>query len=332
MRIGLIGLGRIGAFHAATLRTLDRVSTLLVADVVPGQAEAMVSRFAAVPVDTAADLIAANPDAVVIASSTPTHLGLLTAAVQVGVPAFCEKPVAEDPVAGQNLLALVEDLGVPVQIGFQRRFDPAFKAAKAEFDAGTLGWLTTVRSTTMDQLPPPAAYVATSGGIFRDCAVHDIDTLRWVTGQDVVEVHAVGSNRGDAFFGEVGDVDTASILLTLDEGTIGVVSNTRYNGEGYDVRLELHGSKGSISAGLDDGLPLRSASPDVQFPAGPRHRYFMDRFAEAFRQELATFLEVAAGNLPSPCTIADGLEDSWIAEACTRSCREHRPVNLSEIR
>jgi myo-inositol 2-dehydrogenase / D-chiro-inositol 1-dehydrogenase len=332
MRIGLIGLGRIGAFHAATLSTLDRVSTLLVADVVPGRAEAMAARFGAVPIDTAEDLIAADPDAVVIASSTPTHLGLLTAAVQVGVPAFCEKPVAEDPVAGQKLHALVEDLGVPVQIGFQRRFDPGFKAAKAELDAGTLGWLTTVRSTTMDQLPPPPAYVATSGGIFRDCAVHDIDTLRWVTGRDVVEVNAVGSNRGDAFFGEAGDVDTASILLTLDDGTIGVVSNTRYNGEGYDARLELHGSKGSISAGLDDGLPLRSASPDVQFPAGPRHRYFMDRFAEAFRQELATFLEVAAGNLPSPCTIADGLENSWLAAACTRSSREHRSVNLSEIR
>jgi myo-inositol 2-dehydrogenase / D-chiro-inositol 1-dehydrogenase len=332
MRIGLIGLGRIGAFHAATLSRLDRVSTLLVTDVVPGQSEMTAARVGALPVDTAADLIAANPDAVVIASSTPTHLELLTAAVQAGVPAFCEKPVTEDPAAGQNLLGLVENLEVPVQIGFQRRFDPAFEAAKAELDAGTLGWLTTVRSTTMDPVPPPPAYVATSGGIFRDCAVHDIDALRWVTGREVVEVHAVGSNRGDAFFREVGDFDTVSILLTLDDGTIGVVSNTRYNGEGYDVRLELHGSKGSIAAGLDDGLPMRSASPHVQFPAGPRYRYFMDRLAEAFRRELSTFLDVAAGKLTSPCTIADGLEASWVAEACARSSREHRPVSLREIR
>ena len=332
MRIGLIGLGRIGAFHAATLSTLDRVSTLLVTDVVPSQAETTAAKIGAVPIDTAADLIAAKPDAVVIASSTPTHLELLTKAVQAGIPTFCEKPVAEDPASARDLPGLVEDLGVPVQIGFQRRFDPAFEAAKAELDAGTLGWLTTVRSTTMDPLPPPPAYVATSGGIFRDCAVHDIDTLRWVTGREVVEVYAVGSNRGDTFFGEVGDVDTASILLTLDDGTIGVVSNTRYNGEGYDVRLELHGSKGSIAAGLDDGLPMRSASPDVQFPAGPRHQYFMDRLAEAFRRELSTFLEVAVGNLPSPCTIADGLEASWVAEACARSSREHRPVSLREIR
>jgi myo-inositol 2-dehydrogenase / D-chiro-inositol 1-dehydrogenase len=332
MRIGLIGLGRIGAFHAATLITLDEVSQLLVTDVVPGVAENVAVRIGAVPIESAEALISTGVDAVVIASSTPTHLELLTKAVCTGVPTFCEKPVADDPYAAQDLLALVDQYRVPVQIGFPRRFDPAFNAAKAELEAGTLGWLTTVRSTTMDPAPPPPAYVAASGGIFRDCSVHDLDALRWVTGREVVEVYAVGSNRGDTFFGEAGDVDTASILLTLDDGTIGVVSNTRYNGEGYDVRLELHGSQGSIAAGLDEGLPMRSASGDVQFPRGPGHKYFMDRLAEAFRRELATFIEVAAGNLPSPCTVADALEASWIAEACARSCREHRPVNLSEIR
>jgi myo-inositol 2-dehydrogenase / D-chiro-inositol 1-dehydrogenase len=332
MRIGLIGLGRIGAFHATTLSNLDRVSTLLVTDVVPGVAEATAARIGATPVEAVEDMFDAGLDAVVIASSTPSHLGLLRTAVQTGVPAFCEKPVAEDPYAAKDLAAFVERHQVPVQIGFPRRFDPAFLAAKAEFDRGALGWLTTIRSTTMDASPPSAAYIATSGGIFRDCSVHDIDTLRWVTGREVVEVYAVGGNRGAAFFGEAGDVDTASVLLTLDDGTIGLVSNTRYNGEGYDVRLELHGSKGAIAAGLDEGLPIRSASPDVRFPAGPRHRDFMGRLAEAFRRELATFLEVAAKHLPSPCTVADGLEASWVAEACTRSSREHRPVTLSEIR
>ena len=332
MRIGLIGLGRIGAFHATTLSSLDRVSTLLVTDVESGLAEAAAARIGATPVKTVADLFEAGLDAVVIASSTPSHLELLRAAVQTGVPAFCEKPVAEDPYAAKDLVAFVERHQAPVQIGFPRRFDPAFLAAKAEVDSGALGWLTTIRSTTMDASPPSAAYIATSGGIFRDCSVHDIDTLRWVTGREVIEVFAVGSNRGDAFFAEAGDVDTASVLITLDDGTIGVVSNTRYNGEGYDVRLELHGSKGAIAAGLDEGFPMRSASPDVPFPAGPRHRYFMDRLAEAFRRELATFLEVAAEHLPSPCTVADGLEASWVAEACTRSSREHRPVTLTEIR
>ena len=332
MRIGLIGLGRIGAFHADTLSQHDRVDQLVVTDAVPGVAEAAALKFGATAVVDSDALLASGLDGVVIASSTPTHLGLLRAAVAAGIPTFCEKPVAEDPYAVADLVAQVAASGVPVQIGFPRRFDPAFVAVKAALDAGELGWLTTIRSTTMDPAPPPAAYVAASGGIFRDCAIHDFDAVRWATGREVVEVYATGGNRGDALFAEADDVDTASALLTFDDGTVGVVSNTRYNGQGYDVRLELHGSAGSIAAGLDDGLPLRSAAPEVAFPAGPAHTFFMDRFAAAFQIELSTFLAVAAGEQTSPCTVADGLEASWIAEACTRSLREHRPVRLDDIR
>jgi myo-inositol 2-dehydrogenase/D-chiro-inositol 1-dehydrogenase len=184
----------------------------------------------------------------------------------------------------------------------------------------------------MDPAPPPPAYVAASGGIFRDCAIHDFDAVRWVVGREVVEVYATGSNRGDSFFADAHDVDTASALLTFDDGTLGVISNTRYNGQGYDVRLELHGSAGSVAAGLDDGLPLRSADPQVRFPGGPAHTFFMDRFAAAFENEISTFLAVAAGRQASPCTLTDGLEASWIAEACTRSLQEHRPITLDEIR
>ena len=155
--------------------------------------------------------------------------------------------------------------------------------------------------------------------------------MRWVTGREVVEVYATGGNRGDAFIAQA-DVDTASALLTFDDGTIGVVSNTRYNGPGYDVRLELHGSAGSVAAGLDEGLPMRSADPSVTFPSGTPHSFFMDRLAVAFRAELAAFTEVVGGRRTSPCTIADGLEASWVAEACTRSWREHRPVRVSEVR
>lgn len=330
MRIGLIGLGRIGAFHAATLASLPEVHELVVTDVAAAAVSATVATLGATPVADADELLASKPDAVVIASSTPTHLPLLRAAVRAGVPVFCEKPVAEDLTAAADLTAEVERSRVAVQIGFPRRFDPAFVAAKAALDAGELGWLTTVRSTTMDPAPPPAAYVAASGGIFRDCAIHDLDALRWVTGREVVEAYAVGGNRGDASFTDVDDVDTASALLTFDDGTIGVVSNTRYNGAGYDVRLELHGSAGSIAAGWDSGVPMRAAGAGL-VPAGPPHAFFMDRFAEAFQRELATFLEVAAGKRPSPCTVADGLAASWIAEACTRSRLEHRPVRLDEL-
>ena len=332
MRIGLIGLGRIGSFHADTLSRHDLVDQLFVTDAVPGTAEAAATKYGATAVADSAALLAQQLDGVLIASSTPTHLGLRRAAVAAGVPTFCEKPVAEDPFAVGALVDEIARAGVPVQIGFPRRFDPAFVAAKAALDGGELGWLSTIRSTTMDPAPPPAAYVAASGGIFRDCAIHDFDAVRWATGREVVEVYATGSNRGDALFAAAQDVDTASTLLTFDDGTLGVVSNTRYNGQGYDVRLELHGSTGSIAAGLDDGLPIRSADPGTSFPSGPAHSFFMDRFAEAFTIEISTFLEVAAGRQASPCTITDGLEASWIAEAATRSLQEHRPVRLDDVR
>jgi myo-inositol 2-dehydrogenase/D-chiro-inositol 1-dehydrogenase len=221
---------------------------------------------------------------------------------------------------------------VPVQVGYPRRFDPAFRAARAAVESGELGGLHTVRSTTLDPAPPPAAYLAGSGGIFRDCAVHDFDAVRWVTGREVVEVYASGSDRGDPLFADIGDVHTAAAILTLDDGTLGVVSVSRGNPRGYDVRLELHGTADSAAAGLDDGLPLRSLEHGVTFPAGPPHNFFMDRLATAFRAELAAFAEVVAGSRPSPCTVQDALEVAFIAEAATLSLREHRPVEIAEVR
>src|SRR5439155_7118385 len=177
-----------------------------------------------------------------------------------------------------------------------------------------------------------AAYLAGSGGIFRDCAVHDFDAVRWVTGREVVEVYATGSDRGDPLFSEIGDVHTAAVILTLDDGTLGVVSVSRGNPRGYDVRLELHGTTDSAAAGLDDGLPLRSLEPGVTFPAGPPHTFFMDRLAAAFRAELAAFTEVVAGFRRSPCTVEDALEVAFIAEAATLSRQQHRPVRVEEVR
>jgi myo-inositol 2-dehydrogenase/D-chiro-inositol 1-dehydrogenase len=162
--------------------------------------------------------------------------------------------------------------------------------------------------------------------------VHDFDVIRWVTGQEAVEVYATGSNRGADFFRRYGDVDTSAAIVTFADGALGVVSNTRYNARGYDVRLEVHGSKDSVAAGVDDGWPIRATEPGVTFPSGPPHRFFMDRFLPAFRAEFETFLEVVAGDRPSPCTVADGLEADWIAEACARSMRERRPVRIEEVR
>jgi myo-inositol 2-dehydrogenase/D-chiro-inositol 1-dehydrogenase len=166
--------------------------------------------------------------------------------------------------------------------------------------------------------------------------VHDFDAVRWVTGREVVEVYAVGGNRADGQegtrFADVPDVDTAATTLTLDDGTLVLVSNSRYNPRGYDVRMELHGSRDSIAVGLDDGLPLRSVEPGVGFPAGPPHSFFMDRLAPAFRAELAAFTELVAGRRSTPCSVGDAMEAGWIAEAATRSLREHRPVPMTEVR
>jgi myo-inositol 2-dehydrogenase/D-chiro-inositol 1-dehydrogenase len=144
-------------------------------------------------------------------------------------------------------------------------------------------------------------------------------------GQEVVEVYATGSDRGDPIFAESGDASSAATVLTLGDRALAVVSNTRYNPRGYDVRMELHGSADSIAVGMDDKLPLRSVEPGVTFPGGEPYQFFMDRLADAFRAELAAFTEVVAGKLASPCSIDDALETSWVAEAATLSLAEHRP-------
>lgn len=335
MRIGVIGLGRIGSFHARNLTGLARVDSLVVTDMLPAVAAETAARLGCEYRDSAAELLRSGIDAVVIAAATDAHPELLLAAVDAGLPTFCEKPVAATPQAAVRVLDRLADSQVAVQIGYPRRFDPAFVAARAAVVSGELGRLTTVRSTTLDPAPPPASYLAVSGGIFADCAIHDFDAIRWVTGREVVEVYATGSvdaTAGPELFADNNDVSTAACVLTMEDGTLGLVSNTRYNARGYDVRLEVHGSADSVAAGWDEGVPIRSTAPGSTFPAGPPHSFFMDRLAQAFTAELATFLEVAAGSIPSPCTVADAVQTSWVAEAATVSLREHRPVILSEIR
>lgn len=332
MRIGILGLGRIGAFHAETLAGLDAVESLVVADPFAQAAKAAAERFGAEVADSPEALLAAGVDGLVVAAATDAHPTLILAGVEAGVPVFCEKPVARTMGEGVEVLEAVRGSGVPVQIGYNRRFDAGFAAARAAVRAGELGPLHTVRSTTLDPAPPPAAYVAASGGIFRDCSVHDFDIIRWVTGAEVTEVYAVGGNRGADYIEAAGDADTTGAILTLDDGTLAVVSNSRHNARGYDVRMEIHGFADSIAVGLDDKLPLRSVEPGATFPSGTPHDFFMDRFAAAYRAELTAFTEVVAGSRPSPCTVEDALEAGWIAEACTLSLREHRPVTLAEAR
>jgi myo-inositol 2-dehydrogenase/D-chiro-inositol 1-dehydrogenase len=332
MRIGLIGVGRIGAFHAQTLAGLPVVDELIVSDAVPELAHRIAERLDGTVIAEPADLLTAGIDGIVIASSTTTHPDLLRDFVRAGIPTFCEKPVAarfdqatalRDELAGED---------TPIMIGFPRRFDAGYLAARADLAWGALGYVHTVRSTTLDPAPPPEVYIRGSGGIFNDCAIHDFDSIRFVTGQEIVEVYAAGANQGVDYIDAAGDAESATSVLTLSGGTLAVVSNSRSNGRGHDVRIELLGSKDSVAAGLDDRLPLRSADPAIGFPAATPWNFFMDRFADAFRAELTAFTEVVSGARPSPCTLHDGVEASLVAAAATRSWREHRPVRVDEVR
>lgn len=331
-RLAVIGLGRIGAFHAETLTGLPEVDDLIITDERPAVTAAVAAKLGARPVADIDAVLRAGVDGVVIAAATPAHAPLILAAVDAGIAVFCEKPIAGTVAESRQVVVRLVDCDVPVQIGYNRRFDPAFVAAYNEVRSGALGRLTTVRSTTMDPAPPPPAYVAVSGGIFRDCSVHDFDIVRWIVGREVVEVFATGTAYGETMFVEAGDVATAQTILTFDDGTLAVVSNTRYNGRGHDCRLELHGSADSVVAGWDRNVPVRNLAPGETYPDGPAHHFFMDRFAEAYRAELSAFLDVTMGRRLSPCTPQDALEVAWIAEAATLSLHQRRPVTMEEVR
>jgi myo-inositol 2-dehydrogenase / D-chiro-inositol 1-dehydrogenase len=332
MRIGLAGVGRIGAFHAATLKAIPSIDSLVVADAVPGRASEVAAALGVESVDSAEALFGAGIDGLVIAAATSAHAALVVAAVEAGLPTFCEKPVADDVDGTLAVLSKVEGSDVPVHIGFQRRYDSGYVVARAAVQSGSLGWIHTMRSITCDPAPPPAAYIATSCGFFRDCSVHDFDSIRWVSGREVREVYAVGANRGEDFFAAARDVDAAAVVLTLDDDTFALVSGSRYNARGYDVRLEVLGSEDSICAGLDDKLPLRSAQAGVGFPTGAPYVGFFDRFRAAYIAELTAFADIVAGQARPTCTVADALEAFYIAEAAELSRAEHRPVALDEVR
>lgn len=331
MKIGLAGAGRIGARHAETLRELPEVESVVIADANPGRAHELATKYRAQAVDSVDALFAAGFDGLVVAAATDAHAELVMRAAAIGRPVFCEKPVAPDVVGTLQVIEAIAEAGVVAQIGFQRRFDAGHAAMRAAVTAGSLGWLHTLRSCTLDPAPPPAAYIPGSGGLFRDCVVHDIDGIRFVTGREIVQAMAVGANRGADFFSASGDVDTAAALLTLDDGTIALVSATRYNGAGYDVRLEAFGSRDSLVTGLDEHTPLTSAGT-VAGPSGGAYGGFLERFGPAYQAELAAFVALVAGRGESHCPPEDALEALYVAEACERSRTEGRVVMIEEVR
>ncbi|MDP9101342.1 MAG: Gfo/Idh/MocA family oxidoreductase [Actinomycetota bacterium] len=331
MRVGMVGAGRIGAVHARTLFQQETVEQLLIADLVPERAVVLARELGAQHVESIDELFAGRIDALVVTAATSAHAGLVTSAVEAGLPVFCEKPVASTVAETLAVLDLLRRTGVELHIGFQRRFDAGFAAARELVARGELGWVHTIRAGTCDAAPPPDEYIPTSGGLFRDCSVHDIDAIRWVTGAEVREVYALGANHRDDAIRRAGDVDAAAALVTLESDTFVLLNATRYNAAGYDVRMELLGSQKSISVGLDERMPLRSVEPGVAFPTGRPWATFMERFAAAYVAEMVAFVKVAAAEMASPCTAEDALQAALVAEACELSRAEGRPVEIAEM-
>ncbi len=329
MKLGLVGAGRIGGNHGRILAEMPEVETLLVSDAVPARAKGLA---AGIPKAVAVgdDELFASADGVIVASSTDTHAELLIRAAEAGIAAFCEKPIALDLDSTREAVEAADRAGIAVQMGFQRRYDPAMRAIREKVASGALGTPYLVRSQTHDPEPPPLSYIPTSGGIFRDCLIHDIDVVRYVTGQEVVAVQSAGAVLGFEAIGEMGDVDTAIAMFEMAGGTLAQVSALRHDPVGYDVRLEVFGSKDAVAAGWSARTPIRSTEPGAEALADPITT-FWERFDAAYRAELAAFVRVAAGREQPLSNHHDAYEDLRVAVACDVALAERRRVDLEEI-
>jgi myo-inositol 2-dehydrogenase/D-chiro-inositol 1-dehydrogenase len=331
LHVGLVGVGRIGAFHGQTLRALEGVSSLTVADADPARAREVAADLGADAAETPEALVDAGVDALVIATATAGHAPLLRLAASAGLPAFCEKPVALDLATLDDALDEVARAGILVQIGFQRRFDAGYRAARDAVATGSVGNLLAVRAATHDSVPPTEAYIASSGGIFRDLQIHDFDAVRFVTGQEIVEVYADGAVRETPWFEQHGDVDVAVVVVRLSGGALGILSGSRHDPVGYDVRLEVFGSADSIVVGVDAQTPLRSVEPGTDRPAQAGYANFVERFEPAYRAELAAFVDTVRQGGESACTLDDARAALLVALAADRSRAERRPVSTEEV-
>ena len=329
MRIGLLGAGRIGKLHAEVLSGIEAVDEVLIGDPVGDLAATVAAGVGAtaMPVED----VLREADALVIAAMTDAHAPLVRAGLARRIPVFCEKPLAADLADAAVIAEEVERAGTPFQLGFQRRFDQGYLEARRMVDSGELGTLYSMRMAGHDPEPPHESYIPMSGGLFRDFSGHDFDILRWLTGDEVEEVYADGSVRGFPVFAKYDDVDTAVATLRMRSGVLVVMTVSRHDPRGYDIRTELFGSKDSISVGLGPRQVIRSVEPGVPEPEGPAWPDFLTRFADAYRDEMLGFFKVAAGEMQTPCTARDGVESARIAEAATTALKEHRIVRLAEI-
>jgi myo-inositol 2-dehydrogenase/D-chiro-inositol 1-dehydrogenase len=331
LHVGLAGAGRIGAFHARTLASLDGIRALTIADLDPDRAADAARAAGARTAESPEALVESGIDALVVATATPAHAPLLRLAAGAGVAAFCEKPVALELAELDAVLDAVARAHVLVQVGFQRRFDQGFRAARDAVASGSVGKVLVVRAATHDPEPPGKDYIAASGGIFRDLHIHDFDAVRFVTGREIVEVYADGAVLESEWFERYSDVDTAVSVLRLDGGGLGILSGTRHDPLGYDVRLEVFGTGDSIAVGTDGRTPIRSVEPGAEPPSRPGYRNFMERFEPAYRAELAAFVDAVRTGSASPCPLEEARANLVVALAADRARTERRPVSIEEV-
>jgi myo-inositol 2-dehydrogenase / D-chiro-inositol 1-dehydrogenase len=330
LRIGVLGVGRIGRMHARLLaHQVPRATLGIVYDLDPETAKAVAEELD-VPAAGSADEVvsAAELDAVAICTSTDTHVDLLVAAAASGKAIFCEKPVSLDLDEIDRALAAIEAVGAPLQVGFNRRFDPAHRAVRDAVAGGTIGPVHLVRISSRDPAPPPISYIKVSGGIFLDMTVHDFDMARFVTGSEVVEVFAQGAVRIDPAIGTAGDLDTAVVTLRHADGCLTLIDNSRQAVYGYDQRVEAFGAAGVASSAnpyIHTGAVLTARG--AQGP--PLPHFFLERYTTSYLLQWEAFVQYVRGGGPSPVTGADGRAPLAIGLAAWQSVREGRPVSVS---
>jgi myo-inositol 2-dehydrogenase / D-chiro-inositol 1-dehydrogenase len=322
-KIALIGAGRIGRIHGANVVAHPHLALSHIVDPLAENAEAAARDLGGRVSDLDTVLADSSVAGVIVASSTDTHLDYSVRAHAAGKAVFCEKPIDMDLARAH---AAADSLkGARLFLGFNRRFDPNFRALKAGLDAGRVGGLESVQITSNDPAPPPVSYVKVSGGLFKDMAIHDFDMARWILGEEPTEVFAWGSCLVDAGIGEAGDVDTARTMLKTASGKLCVIANSRRSGFGYDQRVEAYGAGGMIRA--DN---VTESTVQVWTEAGSQadrfQNFFLDRYAQAYRAEMAHFADILDGAASPEIGYADGVAALALAEAAAQSLKSGRPV------
>ena len=323
-KIALIGAGRIGRIHARNVALHPGLSLAAVVDPVEASARSLASEWRAR--EASLDDVLADPQiaGVVVASATDTHLEYSIRAVQAGKAVFCEKPIDQDLSRARAADAALRD--ARLFLAFNRRFDPNFQALKARLDDGSIGALESLQITSNDPAPPPPSYIAVSGGLFKDMAIHDFDMARWLLGEEVTDVWATGSCLVDPEIGRLGDIDTARTVLRTASGKLCVIANTRRSGYGYDQRIEAYASAGMVRA--DNVLESTVQVFSEQGASSDRlQNFFLDRYAEAYRREMDHFAEIIAGATPL-VGYADGVAALALAEAAKTSLDSGEVVRL----